>query len=337
MAKPVPRELVRLLKMAGVQDDIGEAELANLWEFDENGITVNPSGSLADIITAGSRKLTYDESAGIWTLNGKLVVTDGLSALPEGYIRGLMPYLTNTGFFGVYAGECSDSTGNYILTCPSSFFKDIGGSWFAGSGAGPPYTAVAPGETAAVGWWDIYAIGKSIDSSAFDLMQTQRSPSLMGFPPTYDIYRYLGSMYCDSAITNRAASVYNTAGGGIKVHWHAAHQSFSTAGTGVAQVVTCLAPNTPGPFQELQTVFVDVQYGIAFNGDRWGKITALSQPDSAPGGSDFDIRISSGGVWGNVIKTLPTSSIGQIRVRTSAATSQQFVHTLAWSHARCLA
>ncbi len=75
MVNPVPRDIMRLFKMAGVTDDVGEAEMANLWQFDEDGIAIEPSGGLADVITAGTRKLQYNESTGLWTFNGNLHVT----------------------------------------------------------------------------------------------------------------------------------------------------------------------------------------------------------------------------------------------------------------------
>lgn len=239
------------------------------------------------------------------------------------YIGGLGlsndPTTPNT-IFDIANGTATDSTNTVVMPLSTAITKTTG-SWVAGTGNGCLDTGSVGNNT----WYNIFLIERTDFTSSDVLCSTSAlNPSL---PASYSYSRRIGSIKTDGS-----AHVIAFKQRGSTFYWVTPTLDVNTSSLGTSQVLETLNVPLGVDAQPLcrYTMSKDGNSVILTSGDETDIAPTTANPIvAAPGADTIDTTIAAG-VVNTVCPYLTTSSISQIGVRGSAASTTLSLVTRGW-------
>lgn len=212
-----------------------------------------------------------------------------------------------------------DGSGQYIV---SALTKQIDANWAVGDNAGGLDTGTVAADTT-YHCFAIYDSTNIVSDYIFSLSAT--SPTL---PGTYDKKRRVGSV-----ITDGSANILNFVQDGKRFYFESPVSDFSQ--TTLPTAVQTITMTTP--IGIVTTPIMNVFFGSATLGSSTRTIifTEVGQPDLAPSGSLFDIRVDQGSneIEGTttLVNSTRTDTSSQIRYRVSTTGISMTIMTRGWT------
>lgn len=292
-------------------------------------VTVSDGGTGVSTLTAyapifGGTTSTGAVQSGTVGTAGQVLTSNGAGALPtfqaasgglpRSYLAGLG--LANNGTdanndIDIAVGTARDSTNTYDITLASAITKQLDASWSVGTGAG----GLDTGTEAVSTWYHVFAIRRS-DTGVVDVLfsTSATSPTM---PTNYDAKRRIGAIYNDSS-GNIVAFYQN----GDTFMRKSLIQDVFVTNLGTSATLYTLSVPTG--------VIVEAIFD-AYTTKSSAYFVIISSPNANDDTPSTNLFTNSGSNSANAHpKRLLTNTSGQIRARSSVATTTLYLHTNGW-------
>jgi len=273
--------------------------------------------SIPRFIQAGtSITVSYDTS-------GRPVINNSApNVVLRNYIAGLtMSTAGSSGTMTIAAGTATDSTNAAYMTLAASIAKTTS-SWAVGSAQGGLDTGAIANST----WYHFYEINRP-DTNVTDVIFSL-SASAPALPANYTIYRRIGS-----GKTDASAHWILFAQNGDEFTWDVPVNDVNVSNPGTSAVTRTVTVPT-GITVFARCVFNEQNATSSAQNHLY---TALSQTDTTPTSTLFDLRTNSAAQVSTTIqKSVLTNTSAQFRTRqdASGASDAFIITTLGWIDSR---
>jgi len=249
-----------------------------------------------------------------------LITIPGLSALPTGYIQGLVTAINDVDSdhdLDVGPGSARDATDVANLVNNGTITKRIDEDWVEGTGAGGFPSALT---LAADTWYYVFLISDTTGGVDVGFDTSLSAGNLLADASSYSYYRRIGAVLTDGS-SNLVAFTQR----GRSFTWADPPIDFTDASPGTS------AQNVALSVPEGVVVQAKVHASLINSSQVYGLITELTQDDNSPSASNFTITVDTGATISEMFQDLWTDTNRQIRVRSDTGSVTAFeIQTFGW-------
>ncbi|GAB4373870.1 MAG: hypothetical protein Kow00114_36080 [Kiloniellaceae bacterium] len=290
------------------------------WADSVNGLLKYYTGSadvaLLPLTAATQGDILYYGAAGVPArlaagTAGQALITGGagqnpswatvVSALPRGFISGLVPAKSAAQSIQLSAGACRDGGNAANIELAAALAKDISSTWAVGDGNGGLDTGALANNTD----YFVWAIKRS-DTGVSDAL-VSLSATAPTMPTNYDLKRLAGWFSTDGSGNIVDFNAYELSGGGLDYSWDDPPLDVDLA-------------NTLTTSRRLDALSVPVGFSVIAQINVYQRdasstaFTYICNPDK-----DDETPTSSGGPLMSIISTTAKDAGAELRVRTNAS------------------
>ncbi len=284
-----------------------------------------PGGANIDT-AAGDEAELVQYAAGDWRCTAYTKASGASLWAPKGYLYGLTLSNNSTDAnkdIDFASGDCTDTTGAYLMSLGSTFVKQLDAAWAVGTAAGGLFT----GSVAADTTYHCFLIRKDSDGSIDTGFDT--SVTAANIPTGYTAYRRVGSI-----ITNSSSNILGFFQTGNEFLLKAVISDWSGAGHTTAYSHTL---TVPGGVQFLAMIQGGIHDASPSGLSIYTLFTSLDQTNIGVSASIHTVRgnTSTSVQQSSSYQTLVRTSTGsQIRERSSETGFTLSVQTVGWIDTR---